>query len=385
MDQARVTSVPIARNPVRLTILPCLLLTAAAMLALPGHARQAPGAAVQADVTITKAERQQTIDAMVKDINAFYVFPELASKVEAAMKKHQKEGRYDKFNSERELAIAVTNDLLALTGDKHLRLRYSDTATPVQGPARQPTAEELARQLAQIRSENFGIERVERLPLNIGYLELNEFATVKHAAESLTAAMTLLAHTDALIIDLRNNGGGDPATLTYVASYLLERRTHISDLYSRQGNRTDQFWSLDVVPGLRFGEKKPVYLLTSSETFSAAEGFSYALQALRRATVVGETTRGGAHPGRWMRLTPHLSVFVPRARAIDPRTGGNWEGTGVKPDMKVPAPDALRTAQLTILQAMATSEQDAAQRSAIAERIARLTAEAQPSTAPAAR
>ena len=326
----------------------CLLFSAAATLALPVVAQEAQGQAVPADVTVSALERRQIVDDLIKEVNTFYVFPDLAVKVEAALRSHQRSGSYDKISSGRALSAAVTRDLLAVTNDKHLKLRYSESAIPLPGPARAPSADELARQLAYNRGENFGVERVERLPGNIGYLGLNEFANLRQAADTLTAAMTLVAHTSALIIDLRNNGGGDPASLTFLASYLLDRRTHISDLQPRQRDQTEQFWSLGAVPGLRYGEKKPVYVLTSSDTFSAAEGFSYALQSLKRVTVVGETTRGGAHPGRAMRLAAHFSVFVPRSRAVDPRTKGNWEGIGVKPDVSVPAAAALETAQLAI-------------------------------------
>ena len=347
-----------------------LLFSVAATLALPVLAQEAQGRAAQMDVTLSALERRQIVDDLIREINTSYVFPDLAVKVEAALRSHQGSGSYDKISSGRALSAAVTRDLLAVTNDKHLKLRYSESAIPLPGPTRAPSADELARQLAYSRAENFGVERVERLPGNIGYLALNQFANLKQAADTLAAAMTLVAHTSALIIDLRNNGGGDPASMTFLTSYLLDRRTHISDLQPRQRDLTEQFWSLDTVPGLRYGEKKPVYVLTSSDTFSAAEGFTYALQSLKRVTVVGETTRGGAHPGRFIRLAAHFSVFVPRSRAVDPRTKGNWEGVGVKPDVNVPAAGALETAQLDILNTFADSEPDSVRKAAIQSRIA---------------
>ena len=116
------------------------------------------------------------------------------------------------------------------------------------------------------------------------------------AGEAIAAAMTLIAHTRALIVDLRHNVGGDPATVALACSYLFDQRTHLNSIYQREGDRTDQYWSLDWVPGRRFGQHKPVYVLTSSRTFSAAEEFAYNLQSHRRATLVGRATRGGAHP-----------------------------------------------------------------------------------------
>jgi C-terminal processing protease CtpA/Prc len=191
---------------------------------------------------------------------------------------------------------------------------------------------------------NFGFRRAEILADNIGYLDLTVFAPLDWAGESATATMTFLAHTDALIIDLRRNGGGHGEMVQWLASYLLgpEPRS-LSGEYSREGDATTQRWSLPYVPGARFGAEKPVYVLTSRQTFSAAEGFAYDLQALKRATVVGERTAGGAHPYENVRLDTHFVLWLPVARSVNPLTGTNWQG-GVRPDVEVKADDALTTA-----------------------------------------
>ncbi len=184
--------------------------------------------------------------------------------------------------------------------------------------------------------------------------------------------MTVLTHTDALIIDLRNNGGGDAGASTLLASYLFDTRTHLGDFYYRQGNRIEQRWSLDVVPGLRYGQRKDVYILTSKDSFSAAEDFAYLLKNLKRATVVGETTGGGANAGADVRLLPHFAAFMPLSRLVSPITKTNWEGVGVTPDLKVCAADALRMAQVTILEKRATLEQDGARLGELRQRIEEL-------------
>jgi hypothetical protein len=187
--------------------------------------------------------------------------------------------------------------------------------------------------------------RVERLAGNVGYLELDGFLDAEAAAGPAAAAMTFLANTDALIIDLRRNGGGSPHGVALLCSYLFdaEKPVHLNSLYWRRGNRTEEFWTRKDVAGPRY-VGKDVYVLTSARTFSAAEEFTYNLQCLKRATVVGETTGGGAHPGGGFPLGEHFVMFVPTGRAINPITKTNWEGIGVKPDLAVPADKALEAA-----------------------------------------
>ena len=156
--------------------------------------------------------------------------------------------------------------------------------------------------------------------------------------------MTFLAGTRAMIIDLRWNGGGQPKMVALVSSYLFDRRTHLNDLWTRRTNATEEFWTRDSVAGRKFGGTKPVFVLTSSRTFSGGEEFTNNLKTLKRATIVGETTGGGAHPVRGRRVDDHFMIGVPFARAINPITKTNWEGTGVEPDVKVPASEALATA-----------------------------------------
>jgi hypothetical protein len=182
------------------------------------------------------------------------------------------------------------------------------------------------------------------------------------ANETTAAAMNFLANTDALIIDLRRNGGGQPEMVALLSSYLFDQRAHLNDIYSRFDNRTQEYWTRDTVAGKRYGESKPVYVLTSKRTFSGAEEFAYNLKNLKRATVIGEVTGGGAHPVRPHRLTDHFMIGVPFARAINPITQTNWEGVGVTPDIDTTAEQALKVAHLAALKnlmAKATDQQRA--------------------------
>lgn len=311
------------------------------------------------DMTIDAAQRAQVLDAVVREMHKTYVFPEVARKVDSAITEKRKRGDYDNIASARALSERVTEDVRAVTNDKHLRLRYNPAAMPKDTGPRTPTAEQEAEMVSFFRERNFGVERIERLPFNVGYLDLRGFAPAKAAAETIAATMTVLAHTDALIIDLRQNGGGAPDAVTNLASYLLDQRTHLTSIYNREDNRTEQMWTSDTVKGLRYGQKKDVYILTSKRTFSAGEDFTFAMKNQKRVTIIGENTGGGAHPGGFQWLTPHFSMFVPNGRSFDPKTNTNWEGVGIAPHVSVPAADALKTAQLAILKKMAASEKDA--------------------------
>ncbi|MEW6051208.1 MAG: S41 family peptidase [Candidatus Zixiibacteriota bacterium] len=191
--------------------------------------------------------------------------------------------------------------------------------------------------------------KLERLPGNIGYLDLRQFVGAEFAGQTAVNAMGFLANTDAIIFDLRQNGGGDPSMIQLLTSYLLKEPTHLNSFYIRQTDSIAQFWSAAWVPGQRL-EKADVYVLTSSFTFSGAEEFTYNLKNLKRATIIGETTGGGAHPvEEHFFPSLHFGARIPFGRAINPISGTNWEGTGVKPDIEIPADKALVVAQQTAL------------------------------------
>jgi hypothetical protein len=338
-------------------------------------AQSMPGGPNQPDMTLDAAQRQQIIDSTILELNKNYVFPEKAKKMEAALRLHQKRGDYNSVTSAKKLSDMLTQHLVAETNDKHLHVLYSAEALPPLDADKKPSPEQRAADLMAMKSGNFGVERVERLPFNIGYLDLRAFAETKSAADTIAAAMTLVANTGSLIIDLRKNGGGEPATVALLASYLLDERTHLNDIFYREGNRTEQMWSADAVQGTRYGAAKDVYILTSEHTFSAAEDFSYSLKQLKRVTIVGETTGGGAHPGDVMRLNDHFGIFVPNGRSINPITRTDWEGTGVAPDIKASAEDALKVAQITILKKIADQEKNPGRAARLNARIAKVQAE----------
>jgi hypothetical protein len=304
---------------------------------------------------IGAADRARVVARAAVLLDSFYVFPDVARRMGDTVKARLARGEYDGYTSGPSFTSRLTDDFRDISHDKHLGVRFSARVLPQlppdNGPPQAPSADEVARRRAESAQDNCSFEKVERLEGNVGYLKFDGFDDVEYCSETVAAAMTFLSGTKALIIDLRQNGGGSPKMVALISSYLFDTRTHLNDLWTRSTNRTEEFHTTDSVPGRKYGSTKPVYLLTSSRTFSGAEEFSNNLKTLKRATIVGETTGGGAHPVRPRGIDDHFFISVPFARAINPITHTNWEGTGVAPDVKVPAAEALATAVKMIREA----------------------------------
>jgi C-terminal processing protease CtpA/Prc len=310
------------------------------------------------DIQIDAAVRYEVVEALIRQLNDQYIFPETAREIEKAIRERAQKGEYDRVTSAAELARTLTTLMREISRDQHLSLNYSFEPMPVRSKKSEPTPAEREGLRNYGEAINFGFEKVERLPANIGYIRLNLFFPVEYGAETAAAAMTFVANTDALIIDLRDNDGGQPDMNVLIASYLFGTEpVHLGDIYHREGNATRQFWTLPYVPGKRY-VGKDVYILTSKRTFSAAEAFTYDLKTLKRITVVGETTGGGANPRNVVRIHEHFWIGLPTARAVNPITNTNWEGTGVAPDIEVPADLALKTAHLTALKKFISTTTD---------------------------
>jgi C-terminal processing protease CtpA/Prc len=297
----------------------------------------------------TKLQPAPVIDETVRLLTEQYVFPGIAEQLVGLLQRRLAEGAYDVDDAE-EFARLVTVDLQSVNGDRHLRLKHhADPVSPEQGAA---TGDSMRR---DFDASLGGAPRVELLDGGVAVVELAPMLfPLEWAAEPLSAALTLASRAQALIVDLRANRGGDPDTVAFVCSYLLDERTHLNTMYWRGGDeRSEQSWSLPHVPGARFGGSKPVYVLCSDSTFSAAEELAYDLQQLGRAVVVGERTRGGAHPCMGWTVHPHLEATVPVGRAINPVSGTNWEGTGVQPDVPCAAADAFDQAYALALARLA--------------------------------
>lgn len=304
--------------------------------------RAIPPNAVVENVKLDSVEQQRVIDGIVKNLKDYYVYPDLAQKMADAVRTNQKRGDYDGITDPDAFAGRLTKDLQGVSHDKHLRVNYSPVKLPPD--EQKPDSEQEARFRKMLERTNCSFRKVEILPRNIGYLKFNAFPDPTFCGATVVAAMNFLSHVDAIIFDLRENSGGDPKMVAMISSYLFDKPTHLNDLYDRKEDFTTQYWTLPFVPGPSLADK-PAFVLTSKSTFSGAEEFTYNLKNLKRATIVGETTGGGAHPIDGRRIDDHFMIGVPSARAINPISKTNWEGTGVEPDVAVKAADALEKAE----------------------------------------
>jgi hypothetical protein len=285
------------------------------------------------------AERLRVIAQAAENLKQHYIDHEVGNKMASSLLNHEKAGDYNAITDPAAFADLVTKQIRDISGDQHLILVYNQTATPDRPPG--PTPESTQRYRQAMQQENCTFEKVEILPHNIGYLKLNWFPDLSVCESTAKAAMAKLNRVAAIIFDLRDNRGGEPAMVMLIAAYFFD---HPEYMYSPRENVTEQSWTQSPVPGNELADK-PVYVLTSSNTFSGAEQFTYDLKMLKRATLVGESTGGGAHAGVYHRIDDHFGMGITEVRIVNPFSKTDWEGTGVQPDVKVDADDALTTAE----------------------------------------
>lgn len=326
-------------------------------------------------------DRAFVIEEVTRKLYAYYLFPERAQQLERVMRDRLAAGAYERLTRADQFVRVLTRDLQEASGDKHLVVDFSLEPLPAELPTSpplvpiqpQPVTEAQKRLLGAFwRSESCSFANAAVLLGNVGYLKFNAFPSPRVCGETLTAAMTVLGDCHALIIDLRDNIGGDPAMVGFVSSYLFDAPVHLNDMHQSRTNVTVQSWTTPVVPGRQF-IGKPVFVLISPRTFSAAEEFAYSLKALGRATIVGERSGGGAHAALALRIDSHFHVSIPFARSINPISQSNWEGKGVEPDVVVRADVAMHAAHRTALEGVLKLTLTAAQREAVQRQIDALT------------
>jgi retinol-binding protein 3 len=332
---------------------------AAARLAsvIPCVAQQPP--ANQPDIPIGQNVKVEVVHVLAENLQAQYVFPDTADKLAQMLSGRLDRGEYASIHSAKEFAEVLTRQLREIAHDAHLQVEY---AYEMPLPSSKPGQID-GEMLRMMKRGNYGFGEVKILEGNIGYLKMNAFADPQMGGETAAGVMAFLANTDAVIVDVRKNYGGNPGMVALLSSYFFAagQAVHLGDLSMRKPGTTEhtvqQSWTLPYVPGSRYLDKE-LYILTSDETPSAAEGFAYDLKALKRATIVGERTWGGANPGKPVFLSDHFLAFIPFGQAINPVTKTNWEGTGVEPDITTPQADALKTAYIAALEHLIQKSND---------------------------
>jgi retinol-binding protein 3 len=299
-------------------------------------------------VQLTKTLKSGVVGSLSKSLLANYVYLDTAKKMASFIGQQLRSGAYDTIQSGSVFAARLTSDLLSVYPDGHLSISVDPSSAKPSGAP--DTLGEQARRLQFKKRVNYGFEKAEILPGNIGYLKIGGFFPSDSDVKMMTlAAFRFVSNARVLVLDLRENHGGDPRTVSYICGFLFPSKTHLNDLFTRSDQSTEEFWA---VPdsSLTALQTVPVYVLTSKQTFSAGEELSYDLQTQKRATIIGEVTGGGAHPVRPFPIGSGFTANIPFARAINPVTKQNWEAVGVHPDIVVPAADALSTAVKVINQ-----------------------------------
>lgn len=310
-----------------------------------------------ADAPLSASARAAIVKKLATDMNVNYIDPAVAKRVGSAIARKNADGGYAAAPSAQAFSAALTKDLRELSGDLHFKAKFDERFGERNSAADTPGRTEANDRRIQAVRSGYGIEKIERLPGNVGYIELRNFGPAELVGPAYTAAMSLMAGADALILDLRRNGGGSPASVAYLMSHFfpIGDKRHLNDMYDRPSNTTREFWTLASV-GERY--RKPVYVLTSARTGSAAEECAYDFQTQKRGTLVGETTVGAANPVSHYSMGHGIVVAIPDGRSINPITKTSWEHVGVKPDIAVPAAQALQTAHVAILRNLVSSAKD---------------------------
>ena len=310
--------------------------------------------------SLDAAKRKEIVNDLASKLKSEYAFAETGSKMAAALREKLKSNAYDNVTSVNEFARILTEDLHAVAHDKHLRVTFSMRPLIKEAPDSLPP-----NAIERMRKMNGAIKKLEILDGNIGYMRINAVPLLAASKDAISAAFAFLRNTDALILDNRGNGGGDPNTVAWYMSYLSECAPYVvNTFHHRKGNRIEEFKTTDLGE-LSYGTKKPVFVLTSPNTFSGGEELTYNIQVSKRGVIVGAVTGGGANPTNLVQLVHQFRASIPFGYAVNPITGSNWEGVGVKPDIEVPPEQALEEAHLLAVNQLRKDVSDPMSRSSL--------------------
>jgi len=313
----------------------------------------------QQTLVLNSKSRAEIIKNISQILLDNYVFPDTAIKMSNCILKKLKQGEYNKITAPVAFSDALTNDLYSIYRDGHMLVQFDPkelTPEPIDTSTSHKASNE--DQFKKIKLANFGLKKVEILNGNIGYICFDHFwADSIYGKETVKAALQFVSYTNALIIDLRNCGGGSEETVNMISGYFLEKSTHLNDMFDRRANSTTKYWTK---PDSTFTKmiKMPLYILTNNKTFSASEMFCYGLQSIKRAIIIGETTGGGAHGTYSQGVSNGFRLYIPYSTAISPITKTSWEKVGVKPEIETSSDKALETAEMKIYDNLISNTKD---------------------------
>lgn len=301
------------------------------------------------------------VDSVTAAIDSIYVLEGPAREIVAGLRKNLATGKYDEITDPAEFARRLYQDAQAINHDGHFGIIAMPPLDPTVVEANQEEdPADVERRRRRFKAMNYGFKKAEILQGGIGYLRFDQFSRGDEAMAAAAASMNFLSNCNALILDLRQNGGGSASMIRFLCGYLFEENTHLINWDIRAEKKTVQSYSADYVPGNRITDQ-PVYILTSDRTFSAAEEFTFDLKNLERAIIVGDTTGGGGHTVAGYSFNFdgfRVGIRIPYGRAYNPENNEGWEGIGVMPDIAVPTEKALEAAQADALRKLVEKEED---------------------------
>ncbi len=302
--------------------------------------------------SLNDSYKEEVIEILSKLLSDNYIYPDVAEKTNKYLNEQYESGYFNLYEDNQSFAQALTEVIQNVSKDKHMRIMAQKSYKAPKNTLERK-AEQRMDQINNYRNYNHGFKELKLLEGNVAYLDLRGFSPMDRAKEVADAYMKLLSQADAVIIDLTQNGGGDPSMVQYLCSYFFEEIIHLNSLYYREGDRKEEYWTLEEVDGKKMSDV-PLYIIISEGTFSGAEEFSYNMQTQKRATIVGQTSGGGANPGGTRGINENLSVFIPTGMAINPITNTSWEGVGVIPEIVTKKEETFDTV-LNLAQSAAAS------------------------------
>ena len=305
--------------------------------------------------------RAAIVDSLTAVIDSVYVLEEPAKQIVSGLRKNLADGEYDNLTDPGEFGRRLFEDAQAISHDGHFGIMAMPPLDPAMAAAEQDEdPADLDRRRRFNKVMNHGFQKAEILPGGVGYVRFDRFADGDEAFRAAAAAMNFVSNSSAVILDLRQNGGGSASMIRFIAGYLFAEKAHLINWDIRAEKKTVQSYSADFVPGQRIIDQ-PIYILTSDRTFSAAEEFTFDMKNLDRATVVGDTTGGGGHTVAEYTFNFdgfRMGIRVPYGRAYNPENNEGWEGVGVSPHIAVPADQALEAAHADALGKLIEAETD---------------------------